>query len=202
MAAESLAVIVGQRVRQSRNERGLSLSELARRSGLGKATLSDIEAGRRNPTLETLYALAAPLQVGLAALIAERPHTTVEGGVVTAVLLDVIHQPEASTEIYRFAIAPGEPRVSPSHGPGVLEQLTVVAGTAVVGPLGEEVRVATGATHSWLSDRPHSFAAESDREVVGVLVIRQPAKHPGRPRTTAIDGAGDENRTRVISLED
>src|SRR5918995_6173421 len=50
---------VGQRVRELRERRGLSLSELARRAAVGKATLSGLEAGTRNPPLETLQAGAA-----------------------------------------------------------------------------------------------------------------------------------------------
>ncbi|MFR9803164.1 helix-turn-helix domain-containing protein [Pseudonocardia sp. RS010] len=36
----------------------MSLSELARRASVGKATLSGLEAGTRNPTLDTLHAVA------------------------------------------------------------------------------------------------------------------------------------------------
>lgn len=62
---------VGRRLRELREERGLSLSALARRSGTGKATLSELEAGRRNPTLETLYALTTALGVSLSAALTD-----------------------------------------------------------------------------------------------------------------------------------
>ncbi|MHB1430723.1 MAG: helix-turn-helix domain-containing protein [Streptosporangiaceae bacterium] len=39
---------VGSAVRRLREHAGLSLSEVARRSGVGKATLSRLEAGERN----------------------------------------------------------------------------------------------------------------------------------------------------------
>ena len=47
------------RLRALREERGISLSTLARLAGVGKATLSGLENGTRNPTLETLYAVTA-----------------------------------------------------------------------------------------------------------------------------------------------
>lgn len=62
---------VGRRLRQLREERDLTLSALARRSGTGKATLSELEAGRRNPTLETLYALTTALGVPLSAALTD-----------------------------------------------------------------------------------------------------------------------------------
>src|SRR3954447_12546857 len=52
----------------------VSLSELARATGVGKATLSAIENGRGNPTVETLAALADALGVPVVDLLdAPRP---------------------------------------------------------------------------------------------------------------------------------
>lgn len=181
-----LSAEVGERVRQLRLRRGLSLSELARRAGLGKGTLSELESGQRNPTLETLYALAAPLGVGLAALIGPGAATgrrpTVHGATVTAILLDVLEAAEdgSTTEVYRLVLEPGGRRVSPAHGPGVREQYTVVSGVAVVGPTGQEQVVAAGQTHNWISDRQHTFRAEGVGPAIGVLLVTHPPQvtHP------------------------
>jgi len=54
----SLAEVVSKRVRSLRERRGWSLSELARRAGIGVSTLSEIEAGQSAPRLDTLVALA------------------------------------------------------------------------------------------------------------------------------------------------
>ena len=63
---------VAANVRALRAVRGLSLGELASASGTGKATLSRIEAGQANPTVETLFALADALGVPFGALTADR----------------------------------------------------------------------------------------------------------------------------------
>src|SRR5207248_5334175 len=60
---------VGDTIRRALEARGLSLGELARASHTSKATLSALEAGRANPTLETLWALAAALQLSLGELV-------------------------------------------------------------------------------------------------------------------------------------
>ncbi len=57
------AADVGRRVRELREHRGMSLSELARRAAVGKATLSGLEAGTRNPTLDTLQTIATALDL-------------------------------------------------------------------------------------------------------------------------------------------
>jgi Zn-dependent peptidase ImmA (M78 family)/DNA-binding XRE family transcriptional regulator len=53
--------VVSKRVRSLRERRGWSLSELARRAGIGVSTLSEIEAGQSAPRLDTLVALAHAL---------------------------------------------------------------------------------------------------------------------------------------------
>ncbi len=130
--------------------RGWSLSSLAARAGLGKATLSEIESGRRNPTLETLYAIAAQLQIGLSELLTERRRSrrrapdVVRGRAVEASLVAAYRDDSATTEIYRLRIHPGRLQTSPGHGPGVIEHLFVTAGTVSVGPLGSPTEVACG----------------------------------------------------------
>lgn len=55
--------LVARNVRRFRRERAMSLGELARRSGLAKQTLSKIEQGTGNPTVETLALLGAALDL-------------------------------------------------------------------------------------------------------------------------------------------
>ncbi|MBR7831236.1 helix-turn-helix domain-containing protein [Actinospica sp. MGRD01-02] len=176
-----LAHEVARRIRKLRADRGISLSELARGANLGKATLSAIEAGTRNATLETLYAIAARLDVPLAALLA--PPTpadapTVSGTAVTAELLEVFTDDGATTELYRLTIRPGPTQTSPAHPRGVVEYLTVFSGTALVGPADTPLTVAAGGHASFASDVPHIYAA-LDAEVHASLVIRHPSRRQG-----------------------
>lgn len=53
------------RIRQLRERKGVSLRELARRAGLGVATLSRIESGEANPRLSTLVQLTDVLEVSI-----------------------------------------------------------------------------------------------------------------------------------------
>ena len=50
-------------IRTERERAGLSLSELARNAGIAKSTLSQLESGAGNPSLETLWALSVALEV-------------------------------------------------------------------------------------------------------------------------------------------
>jgi len=184
-AAPTPAELIGARVAELRRERGLSLSELAARAGIGKATLSGVEAGTRNPTLETLYAITGQLGLPLAAVLAEPAadpadpardrepgFADVHGDAVTAHLHAVFEEPTATFEFYRLRIRPGRRQTSPAHSPGTTEHLSVFAGHGLAGPADEPIPLAPGVYATWQADRPHVF--EAVEEVSAALMIRSP----------------------------
>src|SRR5512138_1044003 len=61
-------VEVGQRLRQLREERRISLRELSRQSGISVNALSQIERGLTSPSVGTLYKLVDALKVPITAL--------------------------------------------------------------------------------------------------------------------------------------
>ena len=61
---------VGKRIRELRRQRGISLRDLARRSGVSKAYLSQLENDPdRKPSVDVVLRVAAALGVGLADLV-------------------------------------------------------------------------------------------------------------------------------------
>jgi transcriptional regulator with XRE-family HTH domain len=60
---------VGPRLRRVRNERGVTLTDLAERTGISKSTLSRLENGQRRPSLELLLPLAQAYRVPLDDLV-------------------------------------------------------------------------------------------------------------------------------------
>jgi transcriptional regulator with XRE-family HTH domain len=62
------SVQVGQMLRQLREERGISIRELSRRSGLSANALSMIERGLTSPSVSTLYRLTDALNVPITAI--------------------------------------------------------------------------------------------------------------------------------------
>lgn len=60
---------MGERLREARRGRNLSLRTLAERLGVSPSLISQIETGRANPSVSTLYAIAAELDVSLDELL-------------------------------------------------------------------------------------------------------------------------------------
>jgi len=151
----------------------MSLSALARLAGVGKATLSGLEAGTRNPTLDTLHSVAAALGVALTAIVAAEPARIV-GAAVRIDLLRAFDDGPATYELYRMLVAAGASQVSPAHHPGVTEHVTVFAGRLRAGPVGAPGRAEAGGFLEWAADVPHGYAAEGPADVHASLLIRYP----------------------------
>ncbi|HYH31916.1 MAG TPA: cupin domain-containing protein [Pseudonocardia sp.] len=60
--------MVGIRIRELRTERGMTLTELARTTGLSAGLISQVERGLTDPSLETLRRIARTLDVPLFSL--------------------------------------------------------------------------------------------------------------------------------------
>lgn len=68
-----MEMTVGARLRQVRQERGLSQRELARRAGVTNATISQIEGNRINPSVGSLKRVLDGLPMGLSEFFAYEP---------------------------------------------------------------------------------------------------------------------------------
>lgn len=60
---------LGRNVRKLREEKGWSQEDYADRAGIHRTYVSDIERGRRNPTVTVVEKLAAPFNVTVGRLV-------------------------------------------------------------------------------------------------------------------------------------
>jgi len=164
--------LIAASLRRERRRTGLSLTEVARRAGIAKSTLSQLESGAGNPSLETLWAICVALDAPFSRLLdPPRPHVQViragEGPTVSAA--DANYQatllsacpPGARRDVYRIAAEPGHPRVSAAHMAGVIEHVVLTAGRALIGVAGEPVELGPGDYICYPADLPHVFEALS-----------------------------------------
>ena len=99
---------VGQRVKQLREKKGLSLIDLAQRTGMSQEELKGIEQGKSAPPLGILIKLGKALEMKLGTLIAageERPYTVVR----VAERMDMSRYPYSRETSYGYsyqALAP------------------------------------------------------------------------------------------------
>jgi transcriptional regulator with XRE-family HTH domain len=162
---------VAQNVRQLRLDAGLTLADLAAAAGLGKSTLAQLESGRANPSVETLWAIAAALKVPFARLVeAERPALRV----VRARDVPAMHSAETpgwagrlltashargTFDLYALDLEAGSVRHADPHHAGVVEHLVVAVGHMRVGPVSTPVELEAGDLVTFAADVPHMYEA-------------------------------------------
>lgn len=162
--------LIAASLRRERARAGLSLTEVARRAGIAKSTLSQLETGTGNPSLETLWAICVALDAPFSRLLdPPRPHIQViragEGPTISAVQADyqatllAAGPPGVRCDIYRIVAEPGQPRVSEPHMPGVLEHVVISTGRALVGVASEPAELGPGDYICYQGDVPHVFEA-------------------------------------------
>lgn len=174
---------VGQRIKALRAARQLSLTDLARQSGIAKATLSQIEAGKANPTLETLWDLTRTLHVPLGDLVRDESADMVmvraaEGVIVRsepliARLIAEWNGGKAREELYQCTLARGVHR-SPAHAPGVIEHILMTDGQMRVGPSDRMVELEPGDYLRMGSIGPHSYEGLAEHSAF-TLIMAYPA---------------------------
>lgn len=169
-AARASMQALSAALRRERRRADLSLSEVARRADLSKSTLSQLESGIGNPSLETLWALCTALGIPFGQLF-DPPPPRIQviragsGAAVAAeqadygVLLLATCPPGARRDVYRVEAEPGSVRRSDPHAPGVVEHVVVCAGRASVGVAEEPVELGPGDYIVYPGDVPHVFEA-------------------------------------------
>jgi transcriptional regulator with XRE-family HTH domain len=157
-------------LRRERERAGLSLSELAKRAGIAKSTLSQLESASGNPSVETLWALSVTLDVPFARLVEPvRPKVQIirkgEGPAVFSERANYIATvlsacpPNARRDLYMITAEPGSVRESEPHMPGVVEHVVLCSGRARLGLTDDPVEVGPGDYVAYPGDLPHVFEA-------------------------------------------
>lgn len=183
---DDLIAVVAANIRRLRGEQGRTLSELARASGIAKATLSALEAGKGNPTIETLSSLATALGVPFGDLLAggapepvhvvhAREGTTVPG-TANDLRLIVRLPGNPPIELYEARFPPRSRRSAGAHGPGTREHVLVVQGALRTGPVERTVDLRAGDYAGFGADEVHLY--EAGPRGARALLIMQWATQP------------------------
>lgn len=178
---------VGTRITAIRTQRGISLSALAKKAGMSKATLSGVEAGTGNPTLDTVERLALALAIPVAdILVTEAPRTRVVRGrkePATAPDTKLLARVSGSRdwEFWTLRLPAGDSFTGVPHAPGTVEIIRVTTGVLTAGPDGEAAVLEAGDLVEFAGDCAHSYLAGPDG-AEAVVALGSTAETP-RPHT-------------------
>jgi XRE family transcriptional regulator, regulator of sulfur utilization len=179
------AVPVGPRVKALREAGGMSLRDLAERSGVSAPMLSQVERGETSPTLQVAARIAAGLQLRLSQLL-----RLDEAGAVSIVRRDERraggaggHRYEVLTpplpgqraEVSLHTLAPravtGGPGDPPMHEPGARETAVVERGTVDLVIDGASHALGAGDCVTFDADLPHHFENRGEEEAALLAIV-------------------------------
>jgi transcriptional regulator with XRE-family HTH domain len=170
--------VIGQRLRQAREERGLTLNQLSELSGLSKPHLSRLESGERQPSIAAILDLVGVLGVSVSTLFGEDavsaplslyPPDTARhdaGGLEIASCSGYLNS--QVLEALRITVTPGRPAAPPTRHGGE-EWLYVLSGTLELEYDGQSHRIAPGTSAHFDANRPHRMTAAG--EAAEVLLV-------------------------------
>lgn len=179
--------MIGARVKALRESSGLSLRDLADRSGVSAPMLSQVERGETSPTLTVAARIAAGLELRLSQLL-----RLDEEGAVTVVRADerrrggnrrrghsyevlTSAQPGQRAELSRHVLAPagttGAADDPPMHEPGSRETALVERGSLVLVCDGQRHRLEAGDCVTFDADLPHHFENAGEAQASFLAVV-------------------------------
>jgi XRE family transcriptional regulator, regulator of sulfur utilization len=180
---------VGAALAALRQQRGLSLDELSRQSGVSKSMLSQIERNQTNPTIAIVWRLANALGVEMGELIAGTAKASAPAiNLVSAHHTPTMRSPDGKCELrilgpidlagrfewYELTIQPGGALHSEPHEPGSREHLTVMSGTLRVQSGDGVKQVVRQETIRYAADVPHAITNTGKSEASALLVVLHP----------------------------
>ena len=179
-------VAVGRAIRLRRRQLHITMVALGQQAGISQSFLSEIEAGKRTPSLSTLFAIAEQLGTSPAALL--QPDTTGDAVVVVRAGQGEEYQisdtPDGghfrlmvrmgTLSAYEFVAAAGDDLSGDFQHNGH-EFLYVVSGALRVVVHGQDpVLLGVGDAMAYPGTRPHSWEVVGDEDVKVIQVLDVP----------------------------
>jgi XRE family transcriptional regulator, regulator of sulfur utilization len=165
-------VEVGNRVRALRESMGLSLRDLAERSGVSAPMLSQVERGETSPTLAVAAKIASGLELSLSQLLrldeggsvsVVRASERLHGGSTRGHAYEVVtpglpgQRAEVSLHVLEPGASTGGPDDPPMHEPGARETAVVTGGALRLVCDGTTYDLTEGDSVTFDADLPHHF---------------------------------------------
>lgn len=182
---DNLNLIFAQNLKRLREEKRLSLDNMAKLSGVSKSMLGQIERGEVNPTISTVWKISNGLKVSFTTLMS-RPEVDIE--IVYKEDIEPLTENEGKSrnypvfsfdetrrfEMYLLEIEKGGQLSAEAHPQGTQEFITVFSGELTIKVNEKEYIVANGNSIRFKADTRHYYCNSGDDLVKISMVIYYP----------------------------
>ncbi len=185
MAQQDMNTVIADNLREIRRGMGLSLGEMAEKTGVSKSMIGQIERGESSPTISTLWKIANGLNLPFTALLQASGEdvTITREEDLRPVLNDHGHfrlfpivpiRFDRNFEMLDLILEPGAVSESAPHAEGTKEYAFVYEGELTV-RLGEAKTpyvVGAGSVIQYPADQRHTYRNDSGGVTRAVMVIQ------------------------------
>lgn len=174
---------IGLELKKIRKQRSLSLDDVAKATDVSKAQLAQIEKGEANPTVSTIWKIAAGLKISFSSLL--QPPTIsfqkYDGNTATYVSEEngkyrvysiIPYDPERGWELYKIEMDAGVIHKSEAHTDGVEETIIVISGEVIIECCGMKEKLHAGESLIFSANQPHQYENPTDEVTVIHLIIQ------------------------------
>lgn len=165
---KDLNLIIGNKLKDIRNKRNLSLDEVARLTGVSKAMLGQIERGKSNPTVSTLWKIATGLKISFSLFMDEDQEDlkVIDQKDISPIIEDnnrmklyPIFPFDANKgfEIFTIELEPDCNHISTPHNEGVEEYIIVTEGQIEININSKKFILEKGNSMRFMANSPHSY---------------------------------------------
>lgn len=170
-------------LKKIRQQRRMSLDEVAKLTRVSKAQLAQIEKGESNPTVSTIWKIAAGLRISFSSLLQpptahfmkfsskDAPHVDEDEGRYRVYSI-IPYDPERGWELYKIEMEPGAKSRSEAHTEGVEETITVIQGQVVIAAGDMHEQLDEGDTLVFSGHQEHEYQNTSDKVTVLHLILQ------------------------------
>lgn len=179
---KNLNLVIGNKLKDIRNKRNISLDEAAKLTGVSKAMLGQIERGQSNPTVSTLWKIATGLKVSFSFFIDQNKE---ELEIVHQDCIDPIIEDDnrmrlypifpfdanKGFEIFTIELEKGCNHISTPHSEGVEEYIIVTEGEIEVSIDDKQFVLQKGNSIKFMANRAHTYRNKTQNKATFQNII-------------------------------
>lgn len=184
-----MTIQVGQRIRKFRKQRNLVIDDLAEKSGLSRAYISQVETEKAVPSLAALESLARALDIPISYLFVDDTfncriirkeerqviiYGLAHGKDTQRKRINMLSAPDRQLEMVLLEIPPGYDAADRDHSHDGEECHLVMEGTIRATQGNESYELNEGDSYHWDGSIPHRVENIGDR-TARLLIARTPA---------------------------
>jgi transcriptional regulator with XRE-family HTH domain len=182
---------VARNINLARAARGLTFDQLAKKSGVSKGMLVQIEQGRTNPSVATLCRIANALGVTISRFVETSQEPTAriipaseaielwQGRKGSSGKLLVGFDTPSLMEVWDWDLVPGEWYDGVAHPAGTREVLYIQEGELTLSTDGAQHKAGATDILMFQADRPHRYANDGAARLRFLMVVTEPSLAAG-----------------------